>query len=57
MDWVYKGTGNSFFKHNHSLNDGCGICKTLTKIKKQRNKSKRIKEKKEIKDYLDFIES
>jgi len=38
MGWVYKGNGVSFFKHNHSLNCGCRICKLDTFFKRFENR-------------------
>ena len=47
--WQYKGTGKSFFKHNHSLNCGCSICRANTFYRRKENKQIRIKNKLNLK--------
>lgn len=50
FEWGYPGKGLGFFNRNHSLNCGCGLCKTITAIRRQENRQLRYKLRKEIKD-------
>lgn len=47
--------GIGYFKNNHSLNCGCGKCKEKTFIRRQNNKSKRLKNKKKVRELMKII--
>ena len=49
------GGGIGFFKKHHSLNCGCGMCRDRTIIRRKENKSKRLKEKNEVRELLKVI--
>lgn len=48
--WGYKGSGNGYFKRNHSLNDGCSLCKLKTFYKKYKHKKERVKFRNNLKN-------
>lgn len=49
FNWGYPGSGLGFFNRNHSLNCGCGICKTNTFFKRIERRKLRYRLRKEIK--------
>lgn len=50
------GLGIGFFKHNHSLNCGCGMCRLWTLEKKMSRRRQRRNEKKDIQEQLADME-
>ena len=49
------GGGIGYFKNHHSMNCGCGMCRDVTRYRRQENKSKRLKEKKKIRELMKVI--
>jgi hypothetical protein len=49
--WHYKGFG--FLAQNHSLNCGCSFCIANTKHRRYENKKKRLKDKLNLKNYIE----
>lgn len=47
--WTFPNAGKGFFNRNHSLNCGCAQCKGKTFNRRKENKSKRLKDKQELK--------
>ena len=49
------GGGIGYFKKNHSMNCGCGMCRDETIRKRRENKSKRLKERKKVRELMKVI--
>jgi hypothetical protein len=49
------GGGMGYFKNNHSLNCGCGMCKDQTRYKRELKKKVRMKQKKEVRELMKVI--
>ena len=51
-----KSLGIGFFKHNHSLNCGCGQCKRITYNRRYENKRNRLRNRLELKQFNNLEE-
>jgi hypothetical protein len=49
------GGGIGYLKNHHSMNCGCGMCRDETIRKRRENKSKRLKERKKVRELLKVI--
>ena len=49
------GGGLGYLKNHHSLNCGCGMCRDRTIYRRHENKSKRLKERKKVRELMKVI--
>lgn len=52
MGWSFPGTGRGFFRGNHGLNCQKGHDATITKMRRQDNKKKRLNYKQKLKNII-----
>lgn len=49
------GGGMGYLRNHHSMNCGCGMCRDRTIIRRKENKSKRLKERKKVRELMKVI--